>query len=181
MHRYEFRMMFGEQKQTKRDFKSETEIVQLFLIHCDQWVNLLITKTLRRMEKWRYSSNILNFSNRWKWVVSFTPRPVYPRRRNPRSIWTLWRRENFVSAGKRTPHILSEGRDSVLSDTCLPTYRRKFVSPFSEKNTETTFSCDNSAIIYRALCCHLKFSFNCADSRTSLGKTDCTTWNWSWY
>jgi hypothetical protein len=30
------------------------------------------------MGEWRYSSIILELRTRWKWVVSFTPRPLYP-------------------------------------------------------------------------------------------------------
>jgi hypothetical protein len=31
------------------------------------------------IREWRYSSTILDFGTRWRWVVSFTPRPLYPR------------------------------------------------------------------------------------------------------
>jgi hypothetical protein len=31
----------------------------------------------------RYSSNVLDLGSRWRWVVSFTPRPLYPRGRSP--------------------------------------------------------------------------------------------------
>jgi hypothetical protein len=33
----------------------------------------------RHMGDWRYSSTILNLGNRWRWVVSFTPWPLYLR------------------------------------------------------------------------------------------------------
>jgi hypothetical protein len=33
----------------------------------------------RHMGEWRYSSNILDLGTRWRRVVSFTPRPLYPR------------------------------------------------------------------------------------------------------
>jgi hypothetical protein len=33
----------------------------------------------RHRGKWRYSSNILDLGTRLRWVVSFTPRPHYPR------------------------------------------------------------------------------------------------------
>jgi hypothetical protein len=36
------------------------------------------------MREWRYNSTILHFGTRWRWVVTFTPRPLYPRRKNPR-------------------------------------------------------------------------------------------------
>jgi hypothetical protein len=33
----------------------------------------------RHMGEWRYSSTILCLSSRWRWVISFTPQPLYPR------------------------------------------------------------------------------------------------------
>jgi hypothetical protein len=35
------------------------------------------------MWKWRYSSMNLNLSTRWRWVVSFTPQPLYPHGKGP--------------------------------------------------------------------------------------------------
>jgi hypothetical protein len=34
---------------------------------------------LRRTGEWRYSSTILDLGTCWRWAVSFTPRPLYPR------------------------------------------------------------------------------------------------------
>jgi hypothetical protein len=36
------------------------------------------------MEEWRYRSTILDLGTRWRWVVSFTTRPLYPRGKSPR-------------------------------------------------------------------------------------------------
>jgi hypothetical protein len=36
------------------------------------------------MGEWRYSSIILDLGTRWRWVVSFTTLPRYPRGRGPR-------------------------------------------------------------------------------------------------
>jgi hypothetical protein len=67
------------------------------------------------MGEWRYSSIIFDLDTRWKWVVSFTPRPLYLRWRSPRNAFDrrlggLQKRsgrcgieENIVSAGNRTP------------------------------------------------------------------------------
>ena len=34
--------------------------------------------------EWRYSSNLsLTSATRWKWIINTTPRPLYPRERNP--------------------------------------------------------------------------------------------------
>jgi hypothetical protein len=38
----------------------------------------------RQMLEWRYSSPILNHSARWRWVVSFTPWPLYSPGKSPR-------------------------------------------------------------------------------------------------
>jgi hypothetical protein len=37
------------------------------------------------MGQWRYSATILDFCTRWQWVVSFTPRSLYSRRKGPGS------------------------------------------------------------------------------------------------
>jgi hypothetical protein len=34
------------------------------------------------MGVWRYSSTVLDFGTRWRWVISFTPHPLYPRGRS---------------------------------------------------------------------------------------------------
>jgi hypothetical protein len=36
------------------------------------------------MGEWRYSATILVLVTRLRWAVSFTPRPLYPRRKSPR-------------------------------------------------------------------------------------------------
>jgi hypothetical protein len=33
------------------------------------------------MEEWRYNSTFLNIGTRWRWVVNFTPQPLYLRER----------------------------------------------------------------------------------------------------
>jgi hypothetical protein len=38
----------------------------------------------RHMREWRYSSTILDLGTRWRWVVNFTTRPLYPRWNSPR-------------------------------------------------------------------------------------------------
>jgi hypothetical protein len=42
-------------------------------------LNWLSTMPWRRRGEWRYSSYVLDLGNRWTWVVSFTPLPIYPR------------------------------------------------------------------------------------------------------
>jgi hypothetical protein len=43
-----------------------------------------VTVLWRHVGEWRYSSTFLNLSTRWRWVVSFTPLPLYPRGKSPR-------------------------------------------------------------------------------------------------
>jgi hypothetical protein len=63
----------------------------------------LSTTPWRRMREWRYSSTILDLGSRQRWVVSFTPLPLYPRdplyRRlggPPEPVWTSWKREKSL-------------------------------------------------------------------------------------
>jgi hypothetical protein len=37
----------------------------------------------RHMGEWRYSSTIFDHGTRWRWVVTFTPRPLYLRAKSP--------------------------------------------------------------------------------------------------
>jgi hypothetical protein len=39
--------------------------------------------SLRQTEEWRYRFIILDLGTRWRWVVSFTPRQLYPRGKSP--------------------------------------------------------------------------------------------------
>jgi hypothetical protein len=41
-------------------------------------LNYLSTVPWGHMREWRYSSTILKLDIRWRWVVSFTPWPIYP-------------------------------------------------------------------------------------------------------
>jgi hypothetical protein len=44
------------------------------------------------MREWKYSSIILDLGTRWRWVVSFMPRPLYPQGKSPPSPYPLDRR-----------------------------------------------------------------------------------------
>jgi hypothetical protein len=56
---------------------------------------------------------ILNLGTRWRWVVSFTPKPLYPQGKRPCypldrrlgvPVWARWWREKFLSSsGPRIP------------------------------------------------------------------------------
>jgi hypothetical protein len=41
----------------------------------------------RHMGEWKYSSTILKLDIRWRWVVSFTPQPLYPGETAPGTLW----------------------------------------------------------------------------------------------
>jgi hypothetical protein len=76
------------------------------------------------MDGWMYSFIILDLGTRWKWVVSFTPRPLYPRGNcpPPRTHWiggwvcpkigldTVEKRTYLASAGNQTPAVLCSGQ-----------------------------------------------------------------------
>jgi hypothetical protein len=57
------------------------------------------------MKTWRYDSTILNLGTNWRWVVSFTSLPLYPRGKSPQyqlyktqwALETLWKRQIFCT------------------------------------------------------------------------------------
>jgi hypothetical protein len=60
--------------------------------------NQLSTTSRRRMEEWRYSSTTLDLDTGWRWVVTFTPRPLpVPVGQEagcaPELVWTPWKGE----------------------------------------------------------------------------------------
>jgi hypothetical protein len=50
-------------------------------------LNKLSAMQWRHMRKWRYSSTILDLDTWWRWVVSFTPMPLYPHGKSPSTHW----------------------------------------------------------------------------------------------
>jgi hypothetical protein len=83
------------------------------------------------MGEWRYSSTILDLGIRWRWVVSFTLRPLYPGEKSPpyipigweawvpEPVWTLWRREISCLTRNRTPAVQPIAR--LYTDWSIPT------------------------------------------------------------
>jgi hypothetical protein len=53
-------------------------------------LNLISTAPWRRVGEWKYSSTIIDLDTRWRCVITFTPRPIYPWGRSPR--YPLYRR-----------------------------------------------------------------------------------------
>jgi hypothetical protein len=50
-------------------------------------INELSTTSWKLTGECKYSSTILDLGTRWKWVVSFMPRSLYPRERSPDIHW----------------------------------------------------------------------------------------------
>jgi hypothetical protein len=93
------------------------------------WVSFLISKTKRSLHTTGKHSistlsmwadlypRILNLGARWRWVISFTPRPLYQGEEHPvpigweagwapEPVWTRWRRKKFLApAGNRNPIV----------------------------------------------------------------------------
>jgi hypothetical protein len=103
--------------------------------------NSLRNTLWRRKREWRYSSTILDLGTRWKWVVSFTPRPLYPLGKDPgwapEPVWTLWNKKkslapavnltlgvqlprlrNAADFDWRIAHVQSENEGSMPAITC---------------------------------------------------------------
>jgi hypothetical protein len=71
----------------------------------------------RHMREWRYSSTILHLGTSWRWVVSFTPSPLYRWGRSPRypldmrlgepqrGSWRCGQEKNLTPNGNRTPAV----------------------------------------------------------------------------
>jgi hypothetical protein len=88
------------------------------------------------MGEWSYSSIALDLGIRRRWVVSFTPRPLYSRVNNPSIHWiggwvtpetvlTLWSGEKSPSpAGTRTPDVQPVATHTELS---------RFISMFIQR------------------------------------------------
>jgi hypothetical protein len=110
-------------------------------------LNKLSTAAWRRMWEWKYSSTILDFGTRWSWVVSFTTRPFYPRRKTSPAVlvgkkgwwattpvWTLWsRHKSLVPAGNRTPVV-----QLVAIDWAIPCLLTHGAEPFLRSHSRTS-------------------------------------------
>ena len=70
-----------------------------------------------KAQRHKYSLLILTLSTRFRRVVNFTPRPLYPQRRTsiyteqevvwaPQPVWTAWRKDKFLASVEiRTPNL----------------------------------------------------------------------------
>jgi hypothetical protein len=98
------------------------------------------------MREWRYSSTILNLYIRWRWVVSFTHRPLYLRGRSrswryreEKDIWRVassevWRRVvSWVARDVSEELIASIFRVEVIGsvDSACHPLARWFAEPIS--------------------------------------------------
>jgi hypothetical protein len=97
----------------------------------------------RYMGEWRYSSTVLDIGTRWRWVVSFTPRPLYPRGNPPPPfLGTHWiggwvcLRAGLDHVEKRT--ILQCRESNPGRPGRSPSLSRHLISPeVLKKTTET--------------------------------------------
>jgi hypothetical protein len=81
----------------------------------------------RRLGEWRYSSIIPGLGTRWRWTISFTPQPLYPRGKSrrypldrglggPQSRSECYgEKKNVAPTGNRTPAVQSVATPIELS------------------------------------------------------------------
>jgi hypothetical protein len=87
------------------------------------------------MGEWMYSSTIIDLGTRWRWVVSFMPRPLYPDEKapvthwiggwiTPELVWTLLSGEKYLAlARSRTPaaqHVAHHYIDWAIRESIIP-------------------------------------------------------------
>jgi hypothetical protein len=87
----------------------------------------------RHMEKWRYSSTILDLGTMWRRVVRFTPRPLYPWGNRPR--YPLGRRLGGAQSRSRRygeeKSLASAGNQPLSSSPISSLYRLNYPGSFS--------------------------------------------------
>jgi hypothetical protein len=96
----------------------------------------LTNYALRHEDVWGsgcINPHFLGLGTSWRWVVSFTPLPLYPLERapvpslqdigwTPEPVWTIWRSENFLTtSGLKTPSpLLVQSVASGYTDWAIP-------------------------------------------------------------
>jgi hypothetical protein len=75
------------------------------------------------MAEWWYSSIILDLDTRWKWVVSFTPHPLYP----PPQRNVIKKRKRIASYGNRTSAVQLVAHHNLF----LPLYNSLIVRRYT--------------------------------------------------
>jgi hypothetical protein len=88
------------------------------------------------MGEWRYSSNFLDLSTRWRWVVGFTPRPFNPRGKSPQ--YPLDRR---LGGPQSRSGRCGGAVASRYADWDTPTCRKATIQPRSGGNIQLTNCC----------------------------------------
>jgi hypothetical protein len=95
----------------------------VLIIFSELWSSLCFYLTQHQAMKAYWESGgiapcILDIGTSWRWLVSFTPRPLYPRERAPYTHWTRgW-------VGPRA------GLDTVV--------KRKINSPYRDSNSQSS-------------------------------------------
>jgi hypothetical protein len=113
----------------------------------------------RRMGECRYSSTILDLGTRWRWVIRFTLRQLYPRKNRPRypldrrlgrlpePVRTLWSRENACLCREWTPGRPAD-RQPLYQLSGNSQYKNaEFPSEFSERSWYVCCTVPHNSII----------------------------------
>jgi hypothetical protein len=105
--------------------------------------NLWSTMPWRRMGEWRYSSNIVDLYTKWRWVVSFTSRPLYP----PVSIrWKVgWDRASLDPVKKSNPGHLAHSL--LLYRLSYPGFAQILITQSKSMFKKWFFCPENSTMI----------------------------------
>jgi hypothetical protein len=109
------------------------------------------------------ASNILELGIRWRWVINFTPRPLYPEEWAPGThwiggwvgpVWTLWRNKSLSPVGNRTPAVQLISRR--YTDWAIPAHGYKVWKLFCLRASMILYSllyfCSNSDSSTRQHC-----------------------------
>jgi hypothetical protein len=114
------------------------------------------------MGDWRYSFIILNLGTRWRWVVSFTLRPLYSQGNSPRyplyerldgalsSSGCYGKKKTLVPAGNRTPTV--QPLACRYTDWSIPALCRRYATTKNSQNYSGTFSVYYGWAVWPSLC-----------------------------
>jgi hypothetical protein len=87
------------------------------------------------MGEWRYSSIILDLGTRCRWMVSFKPWPLYPRRQSPRYLLDRMLCGPQSRSGVKKKFAPAENRISAVQPFAIPTELSRFLIFISWTNS----------------------------------------------
>jgi hypothetical protein len=144
----------------------------------------------RNMGECGYSSTILNLGIRWRWAVSFTPRPLYPlysldrRLDGPQTRSELWRVEKILyPCWESNPGH----RARRYTDWAIPAHHQWWIGNYLKGNGRDLFQrifrwvfwIDWGKPLYVPLvyfCKHLRVSWERVPFETSRTTVSCSRW-----